>query len=210
MFTTWPNARTAPSSDNLDSYSLSADGTKVLYKEEGKKLGYSIIDAKAEDDNKSKAQTLDFSHMRMRIEPTEEWAEMFDNAWRLERDLFVNPKMNGANWPAVRDHYAKLLPLLGSREDLNYLIGEMQGELGNSHTYVGGGDDDDPTKAVPTALLGVDFALDAKSGRYVFKAIYPGDNTQAAIPQPADRTRRRRARRRLSARRRRPRTQGAD
>ncbi len=109
---------------------------------------------------------------------------MFNNAWRLQRDLFFNPKMNGVDWQAVHDHYAKLLPLVGSREDLNYLIGEMQGELGNSHTYVGGGDDADPTKAVPTALLGVDFALDAKSGRYVFKTIYPGDNTRPDYRSP--------------------------
>lgn len=170
--------------DNLDSYSLSADGTKVLYKEHKQDLAYNIIDAKAKDDDKNKPQTLDFSHMRERIEPAEEWTEMFDNAWRLERDLFINPKMNGVDWQAVHDQYAKLLPLLGSREDLNYLIGEMQGELGNSHTYVGGGDADDPTKAVPTALLGADFGLDAKSGRYVFKKIYPGDNTRPKYRSP--------------------------
>ena len=28
----------------------------------------------------------------------------------------------------------------GSREELNYIIGEMIGELNSSHTYQGGGD----------------------------------------------------------------------
>jgi tricorn protease len=74
--------------------------------------------------------------------------------------------------------------LLGSREDLNYLIGEVQGELGNSHTYVGGGDDADPTAAVPTGLLGVDFALDATSSRYKIERIYLGDNTRADYRSP--------------------------
>ena len=36
---------------------------------------------------------------------------------------------------------------MGHREDLNYLIGEIQGELSNSHTYVGGGDLNDDTQA---------------------------------------------------------------
>jgi tricorn protease len=35
-----------------------------------------------------------------------------------------------------------------------------------------------------TGLLGVDFALDSKSGRYYFKKIYPGDNTRADYRSP--------------------------
>ena len=181
----------AVSVDDLDSYSLSADGEHVLYK---KDKNYTIVEVKATADDKTtaddrttiaaKPNPLDLSRMRARIEPTREWAEMFDNAWRLERDLFVNPQMNGVNWEKVHTAYAKLVPLLGSREDLNYLIGEMQGELANSHTYVGGGDDADPSPAVPTGLLGVDFALDAASGRYRLERIYPGDNTRPQYRSP--------------------------
>ncbi|MBU6296937.1 MAG: PD40 domain-containing protein [Alphaproteobacteria bacterium] len=175
--------------EDLDNYSLSADGTKVLYKKTAKNPdgtdSFEIVDAAPpKGDDKPKPKALDISHMRMRVAPTEEWAEMFNTAWRLQRDLFINPKMNGVDWQKVHDAYAKLLPLVGSREDLNYLIGEIQGELGNSHTYVGGGDDDDPTKAVPTALLGVDFALNTASGRYYFEKIYPGDNTRPAYRSP--------------------------
>jgi tricorn protease len=177
--------------ESLDSYSLSADGEKVLYKKSGgddedeKSSGYFIVDAKApEGGKKNDPKAVDTSHMRARVEPTQEWAEMFNNAWRLERDLFVNPAMNGANWQAVHDAYAKLLPLVGSREDLTYLIGEIQGELGNSHTYVGGGDEDDPTDTVSTALLGVDFGLAGNTGRYDFARIYPGDNTRSAYRSP--------------------------
>jgi len=173
--------------EDLDSYSLSADGQKVLYKasspdDSGK--SWFIMDAKApEGDKDKKGKALDLSHMTTRIEPTREWAEMFENAWRLERDLFVNPAMNGVNWQAVHDAYAKMLPLVGSRQDLVYLVGEVQGELGNSHTYVGGGDEDDSTKSVPTALLGVDFAPGA-GGRTVFAKIYPGDNTREDYRSP--------------------------
>ena len=168
--------------EELDSYSLSADGKKVLFK---KDRTYTIADAEpgGADASKGPAQ-LNLSDMRTRIDPPQEWGEMFDNAWRLERDLFVNPAMNGVAWQKVHDAYAKLLPLLGSREDLTYLIGEMLGELSNSHTYVGDGDDADPTADVPTGLLGADFTLDAASGRYKFEKIYRGDNTRSGYRSP--------------------------
>ncbi|HEX3431528.1 MAG TPA: S41 family peptidase [Rhizomicrobium sp.] len=176
--------------EDLDSYSLSYDGTKVLLKKSGGDDSeddgghYAIADAKMpEEDKKPEPKSLDLAHMRTRVEPKEEWAEMFENAWRLERDLFVNSKMNGVNWQEVHDSYAKLLPLVGSREDLNYLIGEIQGELANSHTYVGGGDEDNPADSVLTPLIGADFAP-TTSGHYAFAKIYPGDNTREKYRSP--------------------------
>ena len=40
-------------------------------------------------------------HHVLEVDPQQEWAEMFDNAWRLERDLFFSPVMNGQDWQAV-------------------------------------------------------------------------------------------------------------
>ncbi|MGH8298855.1 MAG: S41 family peptidase [Steroidobacteraceae bacterium] len=165
----------------LDAYSLSANGRKVLY-QVGK--DYFIADAAPGDAAAKSRKQLNFSHMRIRILPTEEWAEMFNNAWRLDRDLFVNKDMNGVDWNAVHAKYARLLPLVGSRSDLNYLIGEVIGELSNSHTYVGGGSDIPADKRVPTAFLGCDFALDAASARYRIARIYHGDNTRDQYRSP--------------------------
>jgi len=168
--------------EDVDSYSLSRDGEKVLIKHDD---DYTVLDAKPDaakdDDTKHK---LALGHMRMLVDPPQEWAEMFENAWRLERDLFFSPVMNGVDWKAVHDNYRKLLPQVGSREDLNYLIGQMISEMSNSHTYVGGGDDGDPATAVHPALLGVDWALDQASGRYRIGAVYPGDNTRDDYRSP--------------------------
>ena len=60
--------------------------------------------------------------------------------------------MNGVDWQAVRAPTRGCLPLLGSREDLNYLIGEMIAEMSNSHTYVAGGDGAIRPSACPTGL----------------------------------------------------------
>ncbi|MDB6091117.1 MAG: hypothetical protein JWN85_3901 [Gammaproteobacteria bacterium] len=169
--------------EGLSSYALSADGRKVAYKIEN---DYFVADAKAgdgksEDDSRKK---LDLSHMHVRIEPTQEWAEMFASAWRLERDFFFSKQMNGVDWAAVHTAYGALLPLAGSRGDLNYLIGEMLGEMSNSHTYVGGGDAPPEEERVPTAFLGADFALDSASGRYRLATIYSGDNTRDKYRAP--------------------------
>ncbi|HJS90306.1 MAG TPA: PDZ domain-containing protein [Steroidobacteraceae bacterium] len=167
--------------EGLSAYALSADGKKVLYE---LKDAYYIADAAPGEAAEKSRKQLDLGHMRRRTLPMQEWAEMFENAWRLERDLFVNSAMNGVDWNAVHARYAKLLPLVGSRSDLNYLIGEMIGELSNSHTYVGGGDDIPPDQRVPTAFLGADFSLDRASGRYRLARIYHGDNTREQYRSP--------------------------
>ena len=174
--------------EDVDSYSLALDGKRVLVRHE---KDYTVLNVRADagkdagnDKDSESRKELKLDHLREQVDPALEWDEMFENAWRLERDLFYSPVMNGQNWKAVHDSYRKLLPLVGSREDLNYLIGQVLGEIGNSHTYVGGGDDGDTGPPAHGALLGVDWALDGASGRYRFATIYPGDNTREDYRSP--------------------------
>jgi tricorn protease len=167
---------------DVDAYSLSLDGRRVLIRH---KADYTVLETRKDaTKDPDKVEKLDLARLRLIVDPKAEWAEMFENAWRLERDLFFSPQMNGVDWQAVHDSYAKLLPQLGSREDLNYLIGQVLGEMSNSHTYVGGGDDGDATPKTQSALLGADFALDPASGRYRFARIFPGDNTRDDYRSP--------------------------
>jgi tricorn protease len=168
--------------EEVDGYSLSRDGLRVLIRHE---KDYTVLATKADAAKETETKKpLKLDHLRELVDPKQEWSEMFENAWRLERDLFFSPPMNGVDWKGVHDRYRSLLPLAGSREDLNYLIGQMLGEMSNSHTYVGGGDDGDTTPQAHSALLGVDWALDAASGRYRFATIYPGDNTRGDYRSP--------------------------
>ena len=164
----------------LQGYELSADGSKIIYQ---KKSNYIIADSKPGPELKKSEKNLDLSGMKILVDPVDEWNEMFHQAWRLERDFFFNPEMNGKKWDEIKAKYQKLLPELTCRADLNYLIGEMIGELQNSHTYVGGGDEPN-NESNPTGLLGVDFALDKSSGRYYIKKIYTGDNTRDDLRSP--------------------------
>ncbi len=168
--------------EDADSYALAANGETILVKN---KKTYTVFDTNPDAGHDHDAtHKLDLGHLHMIVEPAAEWKEMFENGWRLERDLFYSTVMNGQNWQAVHDKYAKLLPLLGSREDLNWLIGQVNGEIGNSHTYVGGGDAGDPTPKVKPSLLGVEWAVDAAAGRYRLATIFPGDNTRDDYRSP--------------------------
>ena len=160
-------------------FSLSADG-KTLFYTTGPRQWFT----RPAIFGKAKSHQLNLTRMQMRVDPRAEWREMYRQAWRLERNFFFNPQMNGRNWKAIGARYAKLLPRMNSREDLNYLIGRMIGSLGNSHTYVGGGYHLQAPKYVPTGALGADFARDEKSGRYYLSRIYRGDNTLSGYRAP--------------------------
>ncbi len=56
----------------------------------------------------------------------------------------------------LHDKYAQLLPFVADRYSLTYILGDMIGELSNSHTYVGGGDYPE-LHPVNEGLLGADF-----------------------------------------------------
>jgi tricorn protease len=126
---------------------------------------------------------LNLSGMNAEINPRAEWREMFFDAWREERDFFFEKSMNGVDWAKVRDKYAQLLPYVADRYDLTWLLGEMIGELSNSHTYTGGGDYPD-LHPVNVGLLGADYQLDPASGLYRFKKIYPGQNWAPSLRSP--------------------------
>ena len=81
---------------------------------------------------------------------------MFNEAWRLERDFYYDPAMGGLDWKAVGERYRQLVPYVAHRADLNYILGELIGELSTSHAYVGGGDLPDVPR-VGVGLLGADY-----------------------------------------------------
>jgi tricorn protease len=61
----------------------------------------------------------------------------------------------------------------------------MLGEISNSHTYVGGGDDGDTTPSGHAALLGVDWALDAGLGPLSVRDHLSGRQHARRLSQPA-------------------------
>ncbi|MGD0007650.1 MAG: S41 family peptidase [Terriglobia bacterium] len=178
------------------NYALSFDGKKLLYAAPRGPLGgaeeegmpapqtYGIIDAKPEKEpHKAGEGALNLASMRLEVDPQAEWKQIFNEVWRQERDYFFEPAMNGVNWEKERERYAPLLPYVANRYDLTYVLGEMIGELSNSHTYVGGGDYPD-LKPINVGVLGADFETDSAHGLYRFKKIYSGENWDATLRSP--------------------------
>lgn len=165
--------------DDLDNASVSADGTKIAFHRNGT---WRI--AAPQSSGPSDGEAMDLTQLSATVDPRREWAEMFENTWRLDRDVFFNEKMNGSPWQAVHDAYAKLLPGLGSEDDFLYLLGQMQGEIASSHTFIERSSSSDPSKPIHTALLGADYVLEPNSGRYRITRIYPGDQTRAGLRGP--------------------------
>ena len=160
----------------LDSYVSSADGRHVLFVRDA---GWRVLDLA-----NGREQAVDLAGLSTTVDPHAEWREMFEHAWRLDRDLFFNPTMNGSNWNAVHDAYVRLLPLLGSRSDFLYLLGQLQGELATSHAFISGLDADDGTPALHSPRLGADLTLDVASSRYRIARIYAGDPTRDRFRSP--------------------------
>lgn len=69
--------------DAIGGYEVSADGKKVLVMKDGKPA---IV--KFEPDQKID-KSLRIEEMEMTVTPQEEWKQIFNDAWRFERDFFM-------------------------------------------------------------------------------------------------------------------------
>ena len=82
----------------------------------------------------------------------------------------------------MRSKYEALLPRLGSRGELNDVLGQLISELGTSHTYIWGGEPWLKPKAVNVGLLGVDLAW--QNGAFRITRILPGQAWDASLVSP--------------------------
>ncbi len=181
-----------PVIDGIKGYRLSADGSHIIYRKSNK-IG--IIEAKTRGEKQKKyadkdslkvkydRHALNLSKMKMWLDPRAEWQQMFDEAWRMERDFYYEPNMHGLDWDAMRVKYGALVPYASCSQDMRFIIGELIGELSTSHTYVWYGDRKRKADGVNVGMLGVDWDTDEASNRYRFGKIYgTADWTRDVMP----------------------------
>jgi tricorn protease len=125
--------------------------------------------------------TLKTNGIEVRVDPVQEWNQMYREAWRVERDWFYDRNLHGLDIKAAEKKYEPYLRNVASREDLTYLFQEMLGNITVSHMGTGGGDLPD-VKRVQTGLLGCDY--DVASGRYRFSRVYNGENWNPQLRAP--------------------------
>ena len=129
-------------------------------------------------------EAVDLGDLSVRIDVREEWAQIFAEAWRLQRDFYWAPNHIGIDWAAMRAKYESRLPRVGTREELNRLIGAMIGELQSSHAYIGGGDRHAHLEADDhgVGLLGIDLAFDGAFA--VIERILPRHDWSPGLESP--------------------------
>ncbi|MCA9290562.1 MAG: PD40 domain-containing protein [Phycisphaerales bacterium] len=129
-------------------------------------------------------ETVSFTDFRIQVDVRAEWQQIFDEAWRLQRDFFFAPNLVGVDWVAMKAKYGALLPRVGNRSELNEIIALMMGELRTSHAYIFGGDRHDAPEPVGVGLLGADIEL--SNGAVRITRIVPGQPSVAGRSSPLD------------------------
>ncbi len=159
----------------VDDYLISANQQKLLVT---RGTNFAIMKP---DENQKFEKPLRIGEMQMTVDPKQEWQQIFVDAWRLERDYFYDPNMHGLDWNKVKEQYLKILKGAVTREDVDFIIGEMIGELNASHTYHGGGDGENQ-KFKSMGYLGVNWEADGD--HYKIKKIIQGAPWDAEVRSP--------------------------
>lgn len=156
---------------------VAANGKKAGFYSGGKLYVMSFPAQKLSTDNE-----VDFSNLKTTINYSEEWAQIYDEAWRAYRDGFYLENMHGVDWKAMKEKYAALLPFVKCRQDLSYVIGGLIGELACGHAYVDPGDFKG-VDIVKTGMLGAELSAD-KSGFYRIDKILKGASYSKSLFSP--------------------------
>ena len=160
--------------EEASQFTVSADGKKAIAR-----IGSSwkVFNAAA-DEGKGEALSV---KLNMHLDRHAEWKQIFEEAWRYQRDYFYDPEMHGRNWDRVYARYAPLVPHIKHRSSLNYVLDQMNGELSVGHSFVSGGDYPE-TDRYPTGLLGANLATD--KGRWKIDRIFNTESWNPNLSSP--------------------------
>jgi tricorn protease len=171
--------KAVPFAEDVAQYVVSGDGNSLLYRQAGRQGGLYIVSTDKAPPREGEGKLA--AQLRANVDPKAEFKQMFDEAWRNERDYLYVSNMQGSDWPRMKEMYGALLPYVEHREDLNYLLDEMQAEIAVGHSFVRGGD----MPEVPTpsgGMLGADFTVD--NGRYRITEIFNGESWNPELRAP--------------------------
>jgi tricorn protease len=188
--------KAAPFMTGVQSYAVSADGRKLVYRAaggggggrgrggataEGGAAGPALYLVDADRVAPQAGTGRLTATLRMYLDPKEEFKQIFYEGWRNQRDYLYVKNTHGADWPKMKELYGQMLPSVMHRADLNYLLDTMGAEIAIGHSFVRGGD----MPAVPTergGLLGADFTIE--NGRYKITRVYDTESWNPELRAP--------------------------
>jgi tricorn protease len=160
-----------------DGFIIAAKGDKMLFQARGK---WSIVPT---GQKPGPDAMLNTSAIQVKINPEEEWKNIFYEAWRVNRDYFYDPNMHGADWNAMKKKYEVFLPDVASHNDLYRVMQWMFSELAvGHHRFTGTGDRRTNPEFIPGGLLGADYEI--SNNRYRIRKIYGGLNWTPDLRSP--------------------------
>ena len=163
---------------SVNAATVSNDRKQLLYRSNSTWgiLGTADSNKKAGD---GKLEAL--SSLKVKVDPREEWKQIFREGWRYQRDFLYVNNTHGAPWNDVYKWYSPWVEHVQHRSDLNYIVDILGGEVAVGHSYTSGGDLPE-IQNVPVGLLGADYNIDNKF--YRFKKIFHGEswNPQLKVP----------------------------
>jgi tricorn protease len=156
----------APSATPADSGSTTAGSGSGGRGSRGSTAGASTTSAAPS----STPRRVSFT-VRLEVDEAAERRQVFEEAWRVMKNRFYDPKMHGVDWAAAKKKYEPLLANIADSDELHTVIMQMIGELNASHTGVSGGGRNDGTERIATRYPGFELEADA-SGRYKISYIH--------------------------------------
>lgn len=167
-----------PFLEGVRTFAVSADGKKIIYDAGANHWGVIPTEQPAKPGD----GMLDVDQLETLVDPKAEWAEIYRETWRTERQFFYDPKMHGNDWKKIYDKYADFVPYVRHRADLGYLIATLGGELTVGHSYLEGEGDVPDTAHVSVGLLGADVTVD--HGRYRIEHILTAGSWNPRLRAP--------------------------
>src|SRR5690606_6049344 len=122
----------APFVQGVAQYVVSADGKKLLYRTGGQQGALFLVDADKPAPTAGQGKLT--APLRALVDPKAEFAQIFAEGWRNQRNNLYVKNMHGADWPAMKTMYEPLLPYVMHRADLNYLLDNMGAEIAIGHS----------------------------------------------------------------------------
>jgi tricorn protease len=122
-------------------------------------------------------------NLQMNLDRMAEWEQMFEEAYRYERDYFYDPNIHGRDWKVVYKRYAPLVPFVRHRADLNYILDQVNGELSVGHSFVRGGDFPSVERS-QVGMLGANISVD--NNRYKIDRILTTESWNPGLTGPLD------------------------
>jgi len=176
--------------DRLTAFAVGRDAKTLLYRSGGSlrvlKAGEKAPEPRGQGDGEGPGREngwIDLDRVRVSVSPAAEWRQMFQEAWRLQREHFWVEDLSGIDWDEVHRRYLPLVDRITTRSEFSDLLWELHGELGTSHAYEYGGE----YRSSPyyeQGFLGADWEYDAAAGGYRIVGLVRGDPWDAEATSP--------------------------